>query len=256
MTQALAGRHALITGGGRGIGAAIAKSLAAAGARVTLLGRTTSELDETAIGLMGSTVTVTADVTDPIQVERAFAEARNAAGEISILVNNAGRPASRAMAKSDEAFWREILDVNLNGVYHCTRAAISAMLAANWGRIVNISSTGGLRGYAYCTAYCAAKHGVVGLTRALALEVAKTGITVNAVCPGYTDTGVMRDAIRNISEKTTRSEADARETLVSFNPQQRLVQPEEVANAVLWLCLPGSESVTGQSLAIAGGEVT
>ncbi len=256
MTQPLAGRHALVTGGGRGIGAAIAKSLAAAGARMTLLGRTASHLDETAIGLPGSTVTVTADVTDPKQVGRAFAEAREAAGEISILVNNAGRPASRAMAKSDEAFWREILEVNLTGTYHCTRAAIPAMLAANWGRIVNVSSTAGLRGYAYCTAYCAAKHGVIGMTRALALEVVKTGITVNAVCPGYTDTGVVRDAIRRISEKTARSEAHAYEALVSFNPQERLVKPEEVANAVLWLCLPGSESMTGQSIAIAGGEVT
>lgn len=256
MTRALAGRHALVTGGGRGIGAAIAQALSAAGARVTLLGRTTSQLDETAIGMAGSTVTVTADVTDPKQVERAFTEARDAAGEISILVNNAGRPASRAMAKTDEAFWREILEVNLNGAYHCTRAAIAPMLAVNWGRIVNVSSTAGLRGYAYCTAYCAAKHGVIGMTRALALEVAKTGITVNAVCPGYTDTGVVRDAAANIRAKTGRSEAEARETLVTFNPQQRLVEPEEVANAVLWLCLPGSESVTGQSIAIAGGEVT
>ena len=256
MTQGLAGRHALVTGGGRGIGAAIAQALSAAGARVTLLGRTASQLDETAIGMAGSTVTVTADVTDPKQVERAFAEARDAAGEISILVNNAGRPASRALAKSDVDFWNQMLEVNLTGTYHCTRAAIASMLSAGWGRIVNVSTTAGLRGYAYCTAYCAAKHGVIGMTRALALEVAKTGITVNAVCPGYTDTGIVRDAIRNISEKTARSAAEARETLVSFNPQQRLVKPEEVANAVLWLCLPGSESVTGQSLAIAGGEVT
>jgi NAD(P)-dependent dehydrogenase (short-subunit alcohol dehydrogenase family) len=256
MTQALAGRHALVTGGGRGIGAAIAQALSAAGARVTILGRTASQLDEAAIGMAGSTVTVTADVTDPGQIERAFAKARDAAGEISILVNNAGWPASRALAKSDEAFWREVLEVNLTGTYHCTRAAIPSMLAANWGRIVNVSSTAGLRGYAYCTAYCAAKHGVIGMTRALALEVAKTGITVNAVCPGYTDTGVVRDAIRQISEKTARSEAEARETLVSFNPQLRLVKPEEVANAVLWLCAPGSESVTGQSLAVAGGEVS
>ncbi len=256
MTESLKGQHALVTGGGRGIGAAIAKSLAAAGARVTILGRTASLLDETAIDLPGTTVTVPADVTDSNQVERAFAKAREAAGEITILVNNAGRPASRALAKSDEAFWREMLEVNLTGTYHCTRAAIAPMLAANWGRIVNVSSTAGLRGYAYCTAYCAAKHGVIGLTRALALEVAKTGITVNAVCPGYTDTGVVRDAVKNISAKTGRSENDARETLVSSNPQQRLVTPEEVANAVLWLCGPGSESINGQSIAIAGGEVT
>jgi len=256
MSEALAGRHALVTGGGRGIGAVVAKSLAEAGARVTILARTGSELDETAVGLPGTTVTVTADVTDARQVERAFAEARDAAGEISILVNNAGRPASRAIGKSDEGFWRDMLDVNLTGSYHCTRAAIGAMLAADWGRIVNVSSTAGLRGYAYCTAYCAAKHGVIGMTRALALEVAKTGITVNAVCPGYTDTGIVRDAVKNIGSKTGRSESEARETLVSFNPQLRLVKPDEVANAVLWLCAPGSESVNGQSIAIAGGEVT
>jgi NAD(P)-dependent dehydrogenase (short-subunit alcohol dehydrogenase family) len=223
---------------------------------VTLLGRTKAELEATAAALPGGALAVTADVTDAGQVERAIAQARAAAGEIGILVNNAGLAKSRVLAKTDEAFWRQVLEVNLTGAYHCTRAALPAMLAANRGRIVSVASTAGLRGYAYCTAYCAAKHGLVGFTRALALEVAKTGITVNAVCPGYTDTGIVRDAIRNISEKTARSEADARESLVSFNPQQRLVQPAEVANAVLWLCSPGSESMNGQSIAVAGGEVT
>jgi NAD(P)-dependent dehydrogenase (short-subunit alcohol dehydrogenase family) len=255
-TQALAGRHALVTGGGRGIGAAIAAALAGAGARVTLLGRTAAELETTAASLPGSALAVTADVTDPAQVARAFAAARAASGEISILVNNAGLAKSRPLAKTEEAFWRAMLEVNLTGAFHCTQAALPAMLAANWGRIVSVASTAGLRGYAYCTAYCAAKHGLVGFTRALALEVAKTGVTVNAVCPGYTDTGLVRDAIRNISEKTARSEAEARESLVTFNPQQRLVQPAEVASAVLWLCSPGSESMNGQSLAVAGGEVT
>jgi NAD(P)-dependent dehydrogenase (short-subunit alcohol dehydrogenase family) len=256
MTQVLAGRHALVTGGGRGIGAAIAAALAGAGARVTLLGRTTAELEATAATLPNGALAVTADVTDAAQVERAFSQARAAAGEIEILVNNAGVAKSRPLAKTEEAFWRSMLEVNLTGAFHCTRAALPAMLAANRGRIVSVASTAGLRGYAYCTAYCAAKHGLIGFTRALALEVAKTAITVNAVCPGYTDTGVVRDAIRNISEKTARSEADARESLVSFNPQQRLVQPAEIANAVLWLCSPGSESMNGQSIAIAGGEVT
>jgi len=256
MSQPLAGHHALVTGGGRGIGAAIAQALATAGARVTLLARTAGEIEATAKALPGGARAVTADVTDAGQVERAFREAQEASGDISILVNNAGLAKSRALAKSDEAFWRTMLDVNLTGAYHCTRAAIPAMLAANWGRIVNVSSTAGLRGYAYCTAYCAAKHGLIGMTRALALEVARTGITANAVCPGYTDTGIVRDAIRNISDKTARSEAEARETLVSTNPQQRLVTPGEVANAVLWLCSPGSESMNGQSIAIAGGEVT
>ena len=256
MAQALTGRHALVTGAGRGIGAAIAQALAEQGARVTLLARTAAQLAETAAAMPGEPVTVVADVTDPQQVERAFAEARERAGPIHILVNNAGQAVSKALVKSDDEFWQQVLAVNLDSVHHCTRAALPAMLEANWGRIINIASTAGLRGYAYCTAYCAAKHGVVGMTRALALEVARTGITVNAVCPGYTNTGVVREAVKNISAKTGRSESEARERLVSFNPQLRLVRREEVANAVLWLCSPGSESITGQSIAVAGGEVT
>jgi NAD(P)-dependent dehydrogenase (short-subunit alcohol dehydrogenase family) len=149
-----------------------------------------------------------------------------------------------------------MLAVNLTGTYHCVHEALPAMLARRAGRIVNVASTAGLVGYAYCAAYCAAKHGVVGLTRALALELATRNITVNAVCPGYTDTDIVRDALANIQAKTGRSAAEATAALVATNPQQRLVRPEEVANAVLWLCLPGSDSITGQSIAVAGGEVT
>jgi NAD(P)-dependent dehydrogenase (short-subunit alcohol dehydrogenase family) len=148
-----------------------------------------------------------------------------------------------------------MLAVNLTGTYLCTRAALPEMVARGTGRIVNVASTAGLVGYAYVAAYCAAKHGVVGLTRALALECAKSGVTVNAVCPGYTETDLIREAVAGIVHKTGRSEAEARAALVARNPQARMVQPAEVANAVLWLCLPGSEAITGQAIAVAGGEV-
>jgi NAD(P)-dependent dehydrogenase (short-subunit alcohol dehydrogenase family) len=220
--MALAGKHALVTGGGRGIGAAIAGALAAAGARVTLLGRTTAELEETASALPGDARAVTADVTDAGQVERAFAEARDAGGAISILVNNAGLAKSRPLAKGDEAFWRMMLDVNLTGAWHCTRAVLPAMLAANWGRIVSVSSTAGLRGYAYCTAYCAAKHGLVGFTRALALEVAgRIGVTM--LVPGGMRTGFFDDRPEQFRPA----------------PDQRLNDPADVAQTVLFaLCQP------------------
>jgi NAD(P)-dependent dehydrogenase (short-subunit alcohol dehydrogenase family) len=157
--------------------------------------------------------------------------------------------------KTDDALWQRMLDVNLTGTFHCIQAALPAMLAAGFGRIVNVASTAGQVGYPYVAAYCAAKHGVIGLTRALALEVATRNITVNAVCPGYTDTDLTRESVANIRARTGRSEQEALAALVAHNPQRRLVQPAEVANAVAWLCLPGSESVTGQSISVAGGEV-
>ncbi|MET0323051.1 MAG: SDR family NAD(P)-dependent oxidoreductase, partial [Duganella sp.] len=188
-------------------------------------------------------------------VEAGFAAAARRFGPVDILVNNAGQAASGPFVKTDAALWQRMLDVNLGGVFHCTQAALPAMLDAGWGRIVNVASTAGLTGYRYAAAYTAAKHGVVGLTRALALEVATQGVTVNAVCPGYTDTDIVRDAVANIVAKTGRTAAQARSALAAANPQQRLVQVDEVANAVAWLCLPASGAMNGQAIAVAGGEV-
>jgi NAD(P)-dependent dehydrogenase (short-subunit alcohol dehydrogenase family) len=198
---------------------------------------------------------VAADVSDPESVKKAFDLARTRFGEIAILVNNAGQAASAPFLKTDVALWRGMMAVNLDGTFHCTQAALPGMLAAGWGRIVNIASTAGLIGYGYVTAYCTAKHGVVGLTRALAIEVATKGVTVNAVCPGYTDTDIVKATVANIAAKTGRTPEQTQAELTSRNPQKRLVRPKEVANAVAWLCLPGSEAITGQAIAVAGGEV-
>ncbi|WP_087721625.1 SDR family NAD(P)-dependent oxidoreductase [Pandoraea sp. PE-S2T-3] len=253
----LKGVHALVTGGARGIGEAVARSLLAKGARVTLLGRSEAALaaGTEALASHGEVNWVSADIADAAAVEAAFARAAERFGPVQVLVNNAGQAVSAPFGKTDSALWQQMIGVNLTGTFHCIQAALPAMLAAGWGRIVNVASTAGLVGYPYVTAYCAAKHGVIGLTRALALEVAKKGVTVNAVCPGYTETDILRDTIANIVAKTGRSEAEARAELAKHNPQGRLVQPDEVADTVLWLCQPGAGAITGQSVAVAGGEV-
>jgi NAD(P)-dependent dehydrogenase (short-subunit alcohol dehydrogenase family) len=255
-SQLLSGKHALVTGGSRGIGAAVVEMLLARGARVTSVSRAGAPPKESLTsGSRDALHHLSADVTDPESLKKAFDSARGRFGEIAILVNNAGQAASAPFLKTDPALWRKMMAVNLDGTFHCTQAALAGMLAAGWGRIINIASTAGLTGYGYVTAYCAAKHGVVGLTRALAIEVATKGVTVNAVCPGFTDTDIAREAVAYIVAKTGRTAEEALAEITSRNPQKRLVRPEEVANTVAWLCLPGSEAITGQAIAVAGGEL-
>jgi 3-hydroxybutyrate dehydrogenase len=253
----LADRHAVVTGASRGIGAAIAAALAAEGARVSLLGRDQGRLSQVSDELGGTSraVPITVDVADASSVHDAFAAAHRHFGPVHILINNAGQAASAKFTDIDPAAWNSILGVNLTGTYLCTREAVPDMLKLGFGRIVNIASIAGLRGAAYISAYSTSKHAVIGLTRSLALEFATKNITVNAVCPGYTDTDIVKEAIANIRAKTGRSEKEALAALVATNPQHRLIKPEEVAHAALWLCKPGTESVTGQSMVIAGGEV-
>ena len=245
------GKHALVTGGGSGIGAACVAVLRDKGARVTIVGRNAERLAraaaETGVGHHA------ADITARDQVASAFAAAVEENGVIDILINNAGAAEAMLLEKMSDELWDRMLAVNLTGVYNCTKAAIGGMLDKGSGRIVNIASTAALTGYAYVTAYCAAKHGVVGLTRALALEVARKDITVNAVCPGYTDTAIVRETIDKIVETTGRSPDEAMAELVKSNPQGRLIQPAEVADTVIWLCRQAS--MNGQAIAIDGGEV-
>lgn len=249
-------RHALATGAGTGIGAAIAARLVADGVRVTLAGRRRDVLDATAAKLpAGMARAVVMDVTDEASIKAGVADATAAFGDIDILVNNAGRADSAPFAKASIAQVDAMLDVNFKGVWRVTAAVLPGMIARKSGRIVNVASTAGLVGYAYVTAYVAAKHAVVGLTRALALEVARQGVTVNAVCPGFTETPLLDGAVANITAKTGRSDADARAELAKGNPQGRLVKPAEVADAVAWLAAPGASAITGQAIAVAGGEV-
>lgn len=252
---ALAGRHALVTGGGRGIGAAVVRRLAAEGLRVTLLGRRLDVVQALADEAPDRLHAVAADVADAGNVAAALARAHERFGPVAVLVNNAGQAESAPFMKMDAQIWQRMFDVNLTGTMVCMQAVLPDMLSAGWGRIVNVASTAGQVGYAYASAYCAAKHGVIGLTRSVALEMAAKGITVNAVCPGYTETDIVRESIKRIVVKTGRCAEEARAEFVKSNPQGRLVQPQQVADAVAWLCSEGAGAVTGQSVSVSGGEV-
>jgi NAD(P)-dependent dehydrogenase (short-subunit alcohol dehydrogenase family) len=230
----LQGHHAVITGGGTGIGAAVARTLGAEGAKLTLVGRRRDKLEEVASGDLDALV-APADVTVRSEVDRAFGLAREAQGPITILVNNAGAAAGIAFAKVTAEIWRDMMAVNLDGLFHCCQAALPDLLAAPAGRIVTIASMAGLHGFAYASPYIAAKHGAVGLTRALAAEYARKNLRVNAVCPGFVDTDMTVQSISNITAKTGRSEDDARSELARLNPSGRLISPGEVAAAVLAL---------------------
>jgi NAD(P)-dependent dehydrogenase (short-subunit alcohol dehydrogenase family) len=250
------GRHAVVTGGGRGIGSAIAAELCSAGAKVTLMGRDLIMLEKHARELGASAEAVRCDVTDEISVAEAFDSARSGFGDIHILVNNAGQAKSEKFMDTTRELWDRMLMVNLTSMFLCTQQVLPAMIAAKHGRVVNIASTVGLKGASRMTAYTASKHGVVGLTRALALETVKHGVTVNAVCPGYTDTDMTEQGVRELMDAKKVSHDEARAMVTRVIPRGTLTSPKEVASTVLWLCGADATGITGQAIVVSGGEIT
>ena len=250
----LEGRHAVVTGAGSGIGRATAERLAEAGARITLIGRHIGRLGETADRIGEEAFAAPADVTDPDALAAAIEAGRDRFGPVDILVNNAGAAISAPFLKVRPDDLRAMLALNLEAPAAAIRLVLDGMIARRHGRVVNVASTAGLKGYAYVSAYVAAKHGLVGLTRALALEVAARGVTVNAVCPGFTDTDLVARSVQQIVGKTGRSEDEARAALASSNPQGRLITPDEVARTIVWLCGDGASGINGAVVPVAGGE--
>ena len=256
--SSLSGRRALVTGGGRGIGRAVVLDLARAGAAVAVAARTRSEVEAVASGIVsagGRAVGVEMDVTDPARVRAAFATAREALGGIDILVSGAGIAPTAPIARTSDATWRQILETNLSGTFYCLREALPEMTGRGWGRVVHLASIAGKTGYPYIGAYAASKHGVLGLTKCAALEVATTGVTVNAVCPGYVDTPMLDLGVARIVEKTGLAAGEARRRLEDMSPQKRLVTSEEVSALVLFLCGDAARGITGQALSVDGGTV-
>lgn len=253
--MSLTGHHAVVTGAGSGIGRATAERLAEAGCQVTLIGRHIGRLNETADRIGDLAFAAPADVTDPDALAAAIEVGRDRFGPIDILINNAGAASSAPFLKTDAETLRAMLALNLEAPAEAARLVLPGMLTRRWGRIVNVASTAGLKGYAYVSAYVAAKHGLVGLTRALAMEVAAKGVTVNAVCPGFTETDLVAKSIESIIAKTGRSEEEARAALAASNPQGRLITPDEVAQTIVWLCGDGASGINGAAVPVAGGEL-
>jgi 3-hydroxybutyrate dehydrogenase len=249
----LAGKTALVTGGGRGIGRAIATRLAEHGARVVVAGRTLPELEETAHAMGGLALRM--DAADRASVQAALGELGSRAGRIDILVNNAGVAESAPVDRTTDAMWDTMMAVNVGSAFALCRALLPPMIAAGWGRVVNLASNAGLTGYAYSSAYCASKHAMIGMTRAIAVEIARSPVTVNSVCPGWVNTKMADEAIQRIAEKTGKGEEQARRALEGMSPQRRLVEPDEVAHVVVMLCSDLARSIHGQSIPVDGGQV-